>query len=68
MASQERQRLEYQTTLIEDPMRTRSIILMAFVILCFTLGASAADWPQWRGPQRDGTCPSGLDVCVSVGK
>jgi outer membrane protein assembly factor BamB len=35
-------------------MKTRSIIPMAFVILSFTLAASAADWPQWRGPQRDG--------------
>src|SRR5262249_47280558 len=32
-------------------MRTR--LLPAFFVL-FALSASAADWPQWRGPNRDG--------------
>jgi outer membrane protein assembly factor BamB len=27
-------------------------IIAGFVLLCF--GAAAADWPQWRGPRRDG--------------
>src|SRR5688572_3717549 len=33
-------------------MKTRWVLLVS-VSLC--LAAAAADWPQWRGPQRDGT-------------
>jgi outer membrane protein assembly factor BamB len=34
-------------------MKTRTLILS--VILClFTAGTAAADWPQWRGPERSG--------------
>jgi len=46
-------------------MKTSSILT---VILCVGLNlASAADWPQWRGPQRDGhftgsTWPDSLDT------
>jgi outer membrane protein assembly factor BamB len=31
--------------------------LRSFLMLCFTLPAFAADWPQWRGPQRNGISP-----------
>ena len=31
-----------------------SIVVLGSLTLGSTLGARAADWPQWRGPQRDG--------------
>lgn len=31
-----------------------SIVVLGSLTLGLTLGARAADWPQWRGPQRDG--------------
>ncbi len=34
-------------------MKTRCILLLICLGL-FTLAAGAADWPQWRGPQRNG--------------
>jgi outer membrane protein assembly factor BamB len=36
-------------------MKTRWLILVAVGCVVFSLTAGAADWPQWRGPQRDGT-------------
>ena len=38
-------------------MFTASLRLLAFAFLLDT--AQAADWPQWRGPSRDGHVPSG---------
>jgi outer membrane protein assembly factor BamB len=35
-------------------MRTRGFLLVSAILGVFSLGAWAADWPQWRGPQRDG--------------
>lgn len=34
-------------------MKLRSLILSAVVCLC-VISVSAADWPQWRGPERSG--------------
>jgi outer membrane protein assembly factor BamB len=34
-------------------MKTR-IVLTAIAIVCGSLAGIAADWPQWRGPQRTG--------------
>ena len=35
---------------MRDPLRSISLLL----ILALTATATADDWPQWRGPQRDG--------------
>jgi outer membrane protein assembly factor BamB len=35
-------------------MKTSSLLRMAFGIALAAEVAGAADWPQWRGPQRDG--------------
>jgi outer membrane protein assembly factor BamB len=42
---------------------TNTLKLVALVILGFTVAAGAqqratSDWPQWRGPNRDGSAPS----------
>ncbi|HVX61666.1 MAG TPA: serine/threonine protein kinase, partial [Pirellulales bacterium] len=34
-------------------MKSRRLLIGLFVVQC-SLSASAADWPQWRGPNRDG--------------
>ena len=42
------------------PSRSRRSILKAacgVLMLVSTSGAFAADWPQWRGPTRDGRSP-----------
>ncbi|HUP40765.1 MAG TPA: hypothetical protein VM115_11640, partial [Vicinamibacterales bacterium] len=31
------------------------LIVGTFVLAGFTAGLAAQDWPQWRGPRRDGT-------------
>jgi outer membrane protein assembly factor BamB len=36
-------------------MKTRWLLLIAVGLGRFVLAAGAADWPQWRGPHRDGT-------------
>jgi len=37
--------------------------LVSAAVLAFCLGAaSAADWPQWRGPERTGHVPAGAAV------
>jgi outer membrane protein assembly factor BamB len=36
-------------------MKTRWFLLVAVGLSLFSLAAGAADWPQWRGPQRNGT-------------
>jgi outer membrane protein assembly factor BamB len=47
-------------------MKLSLLITVAMVGVCFStlshtkadrLGAAASDWPQWRGPQRDGISP-----------
>jgi outer membrane protein assembly factor BamB len=38
-------------------MKTRSLLLLAAGLGSAAALASAADWPQWRGPQRDGSSP-----------
>ncbi len=35
-------------------MKTRWLPLVVLAFGFFSLVAGAADWPQWRGPQRDG--------------
>jgi outer membrane protein assembly factor BamB len=35
-------------------MLSRCMLLLAVVLGPFAVAAGAADWPQWRGPQRDG--------------
>src|SRR5713101_8280313 len=35
-------------------MKRSWILLTALVPSLFALGAAAADWPQWRGPHRNG--------------
>src|ERR1700682_2304586 len=35
-------------------MKTRWLLLVAAVVGAFALTAAANDWPQWRGPQRNG--------------
>ncbi|HVC98934.1 MAG TPA: PQQ-binding-like beta-propeller repeat protein [Pirellulales bacterium] len=35
-------------------MKTRWFPLVVLAVGSFSLVAGAADWPQWRGPQRDG--------------
>lgn len=36
-------------------MKLRMLTALAAISLCFSsLPVTAADWPQWRGPQRDG--------------
>ena len=32
-------------------------LLSACTILLFAVTANAQDWPQWRGPNRDGNAP-----------
>lgn len=34
--------------------RLRDLAVAVVVYLCWTPGAQADEWPQWRGPQRDG--------------
>src|SRR5437899_3885644 len=36
-------------------MTSRSLALCVACLLLYTLAALADDWPQWRGPNRDGT-------------
>jgi outer membrane protein assembly factor BamB len=36
-------------------MKTRCLLLVGLTLAALALVGSAADWPQWRGPQRDGT-------------
>jgi outer membrane protein assembly factor BamB len=47
-------------------MKSRSLTTIAALCLCFSavsvtrtdnMWASTSDWPQWRGPQRDGISP-----------
>jgi outer membrane protein assembly factor BamB len=35
-------------------MKTRWLFLVAFGLADFSLAGAAADWPQWRGPERNG--------------
>jgi len=35
-------------------MKTRWLFLVAFGLAVFSLVGAAADWPQWRGPERNG--------------
>src|SRR5437773_7006102 len=35
-------------------MRTHRFLFIAVIFGFFSLVAAAADWPQWRGPQRNG--------------
>jgi len=37
--------------------RTAGRVLLAASLMGVTIDASAADWPQWRGPARDGSAP-----------
>ncbi len=35
-------------------MNARSLLLVMLAVMLSPLAAGAADWPQWRGPHRDG--------------
>jgi len=35
-------------------MHIRRLLTSGIVIACWSLSGTAADWPQWRGPQRTG--------------
>ena len=35
-------------------MKTRFVLLVAFVLALCGLSTNGADWPQWRGPERNG--------------
>src|SRR5713226_37341 len=35
-------------------MNTRLLLLGGLTLCSVTLAATAADWPQWRGPERNG--------------
>ncbi|MBI3877085.1 MAG: PQQ-binding-like beta-propeller repeat protein [Verrucomicrobia bacterium] len=41
-------------------MTFRTVPLLAALVLSATLNAHAGDWPQWRGPQRDGRADSAI--------
>ncbi len=43
----------------------RRVVLVAGITLA-VISANAADWAQWRGPERDGRVPEGVAVPVSV--
>ena len=34
------------------------LVMVAFLLAGLCLQAARADWPQWRGPRRDGTSPA----------
>lgn len=34
----------------------KSILVLGAILMISASGLSAADWPQWRGPNRDGVC------------
>lgn len=38
--------------------RSWSVMLAASTIILFTTSSYAQDWPQWRGPNRDGSAPA----------
>jgi outer membrane protein assembly factor BamB len=38
-------------------MKTRLSLAVAVGLCCWAMCAAAADWPQWRGPKRDGISP-----------
>jgi outer membrane protein assembly factor BamB len=42
------------TILFARPRCIAASLIRLFAVLCCTASASAEDWPQWRGPQRDG--------------
>src|SRR5579883_2354643 len=52
------------------PMNPQLRKLLASSILCVCLSAGAAlrasDWPQWRGPNRDGRVADGAPVPASI--
>jgi len=40
-----------------NALRFRSTVLAMFTTILFTAPCYAQDWPQWRGPNRDGSAP-----------
>jgi outer membrane protein assembly factor BamB len=46
-------------------MRLRSIVLP--FLGCLLAGGLAANWPQWRGPNQNGTAPQARDLPVKFG-
>ena len=49
-------------------MRTARGLAVLVVGLSLALAATAADWPVWRGPQRDSTIDETIDVKKLTGK
>ncbi len=41
-----------------NAIRLGSSILAVWTIILFTVPSYAQDWPQWRGPNRDGSAPA----------
>ncbi len=40
------------------PTTSYTVVFIALLVLAFQSGSAAQDWPQWRGPNRDGTVVS----------
>jgi outer membrane protein assembly factor BamB len=48
--------LTYRLSLVFflDAMKRRTLLTAALIVFIFPLALPADDWPQWRGPKRDG--------------
>ena len=46
----------------------RNLIVVTTVLLLTTMAVTAADWPQWRGPDRNGVAPGGPKLLNAWGK
>ncbi len=48
----------------------RNFVLLSMVAILAAVSLAGADWPQWRGPGRDGIAPAGpklLDTWPKAG-
>jgi len=46
----------------------RNLIVVLTALLLTTMVVTAADWPQWRGPDRNGVAPDGPKLLDAWGK